>query len=231
VRIRTRIHVTEAEAEAVVAIGAFLGSVYRAELAGRVRVGRLDRNSQSRWRALRKQAVTAVSSSRWAGAITRAVEDQYQLAMRTLSAHVSDLRQAIDVLEARCALRPGEHAPPPAPSSGRRSRGYRSAGERFAKTRRLAILRERLAVAQEALASGRPAVTIGGKRLWRNRSHLDEAGMTEPQWRAHWDASRMFLTADGESGKAGGNETLRVDERAGCGSRSRRRWSPSSGPT
>jgi hypothetical protein len=36
--------------------------------------------------------------------------------------------------------------------------------------------------------------------------------MTEAQWQARWDAARMFLTADGESGKAGGNETIRVDE-------------------
>ena len=64
------------------AIGSFLGSVYRAELAVRVGLGRLDRQSQARWRAQRKQAVTAVASSRWAGAITRAVEDQYQLGMR-----------------------------------------------------------------------------------------------------------------------------------------------------
>ena len=32
------------------------------------------------------------------------------------------------------------------------------------------------------------------------------------QWRARWDAARVFLTADGESGKAGGNETIRVDQ-------------------
>ncbi|MGH3584392.1 MAG: hypothetical protein ACRDUB_22580, partial [Mycobacterium sp.] len=36
--------------------------------------------------------------------------------------------------------------------------------------------------------------------------------MTESQWRAHWDGARMFFTADGESGKTGGNETLRVDD-------------------
>jgi hypothetical protein len=35
--------------------------------------------------------------------------------------------------------------------------------------------------------------------------------MTEQQWRDRWDGARMFLTADGESGKAGGNETIRVD--------------------
>lgn len=79
VRIRTRIHLSDAEAAAVVAIGSFLGSVYRAELSSRVEIGRLDRLTHARWRAQRKQVVTAVSSSRWAGAITRAVEDQYQL--------------------------------------------------------------------------------------------------------------------------------------------------------
>ena len=36
--------------------------------------------------------------------------------------------------------------------------------------------------------------------------------MTEQQRRECWDAARMFLTADGESGKVAGNETIRVDE-------------------
>ena len=211
VRIRTRIHLTEAEAAALVAVGAFLGSVYRIELAGRVRLGRLDRASHAAWRAQRKQAVSGVSSSRWAGAITRAVEDQYQLGLRALSAHAADLRHAVDVLEQRCTLRPGEQDPLPT-TAGRRRRGYRSPHERFAKTRRLAALRARLGAAEDALASGRPSITVGGKRLWRTHAHLDEAGMTEDQWRTRWDATRMFMTADGESGKAGGNETIRVDE-------------------
>jgi IS605 OrfB family transposase len=215
VRIRTRIHLTEAEMAALSAVGSFLGGVYRVELAGRVRAGHLDHSSQAGWRAERKQAVTAVSSSRWAGAITRAVQDQYQLGMRGLAAHVSDLRRAVEVLEARCALRPGESAPVGARDRGgrgRRHRGYRSANERFAKTRRLAVLRSRLAAAGEALAAGRPSMTVGGKRLWRNRHHLDAAELSIQQWRTHWDAARMFLTADGETGKAGGNETIRVDE-------------------
>jgi len=53
---------------------------------------------------------------------------------------------------------------------------------------------------------------VGGKHLWRARQNLDAAGITEQQWRASWDGARMFLTADGESGKTGGNETIRVDE-------------------
>jgi hypothetical protein len=219
VRIRTRIYVSPAEAAALGAIGAFLGSVYRGELAERIERGVLDRDGHAGWRAERKQAVTAVSSSRWAGAITRAVEDQYQLGMRGLAAHVADLRAAVQVLAARCAVRPGELAPRDdgvvAGCGGgrlRRPRGYRSAGERFAKTRRLAALRDRLAAAERDLAAGRPSIVVGGKRLWRNRTHLEATDMTEQQWRDRWNAARLFLTADGESGKAGGNETIRVDE-------------------
>jgi len=212
VRIRTRIHLSPGEADVVAGIGSFLGSVYRAELAARVELGRLDHKEQAARRSRRKQALTTVSSSRWAGVITRAVEDQYQLGMRALSAHVTDLRQAVEVLELRCALRPGEQeATPTGARRSRQRRGYQSTGERFAKTRRLAILRNRLAVAQEAWDAGRPSITIGGKRLWRNRNHLEAAAITEPQWRARWDAARMFLTAGGETGKVGGNETIRVD--------------------
>jgi hypothetical protein len=215
-RIRTRIHVSEAEAAALGAIGAFLGSVYRGELAERIRRGVLDRDGRAAWRAERKQAITALSSSRWAGAITRAVEDQYQLAMRGLAAHAADLRAAIEVLEARCALRPGELAQAEADDAGarrrsRRRRGYPNKAERFTKTRRLAVLRRRLATVEAALTEGNPSIVAGGKRLWRNRHHLDATQMTEQQWRDRWDAARMFLTADGESGKAFGNETLRVD--------------------
>lgn len=218
VRIRTRIHASAEEAAALSAIGQYLGSVYRGELAGRIRRGALDRQGDAAWRAERKQAVTAVSSSRWAGAITRAVEDQYQLGMRGVAAHVADLRAAIEVIEARCAVPPGELAPADADGEvsqrarrGRRRRGYRSAGERFTKTRRLAVLQDRLTAAQDALTAGRPPTVVGGKRLWRNRNHLEAADMTEQQWRDRWDAARMFMTADGETGKPGGNETIRVD--------------------
>jgi hypothetical protein len=155
VRIRTRIHATAEEQAALTAIGGLLGSLYRRELAARIRLGRMDRKAHAVWRAHRKQAVTAVSSSRWAGAITRAVEDQYQLGMRGLAAHVQDLRAAVEVVEQRCALGPGERATPAGDGcqagrrgrSRRRQRGYRSAAERSAKTRRLAMLRERLGAA------------------------------------------------------------------------------------
>ena len=219
VRVRTRLHLSEGEAAVLGDVGEYLGSVYRRELAHRISMGHLDRGAHAVWRAERKQAVTAVASSRWAGAITRAVEDQYQLGVRALTAQVTDLGAAITVLEARCPLRPGEvSAPPDEDAAGGRQRqsrrpcrGYATAAQRFSKTRRLAALHERLAAAEQALAAGCASITMGGKRLWRIRQNLDVAEMTEQQWRVQWDAARMFLTADGESGKAGGNETIRVD--------------------
>lgn len=219
VRVRTRLHLTDSEAAALGEVGGYLGSVYRYELAQRITLGRLDRQAHGAWRAQRKRAVTAVASSRWAGAITRAVEDQYQLGMRALAAEVADLGAAVAVLESRCALRPGAVAAPspdaaggPRQRSRRPVRGYADAGQRFAKTRRLAALHARLDRAQVNLAAGRPSITVGGNRLWRTRQHLDAAELSEAQWRQRWDGSRMFMTADGESGKAGGNETIRVDE-------------------
>ena len=218
VRVRTRLHLTEHEAVVLCEVGQYLGSVYRRELAHRISMAHLDRKAHAVWRAERKQAVTAVASSRWAGAITRAAEDQYQLGMRALTAQVADLRAAIAGLERRCGLRPGETSAPAQDAEGgpwrqsRRSvRGYASAAQRFSKTRRLAALRARLAKTDAALAAGRPSVTIGGNRLWRTRQNLAAAEMTEQQWRGRWEAARMFLTADGESGKAAGNETIRVD--------------------
>jgi IS605 OrfB family transposase len=56
---------------------------------------------------------------------------------------------------------------------------------------------------------------MGGKRLWRNRNRLADAGQSETEWRQGWDAARIFLTADGETGKTGGNETIRVTPATG----------------
>jgi IS605 OrfB family transposase len=210
VRIRTRLRVNTDEAASLAEVGDFLGAVYRAELSSRVRLGHLTRSRHAGWRAERKRELTKISSSRWGGAITRCAEDQYQLGLRGLAAHAVSLRASIDVLEKRCALAPGERS-----THGDRGtrplRGYRNDGERFQKSRRLIALRDRLDVVEQSLAKGRPTIAVGGRRLWRSRNNLLAADMTEPQWRDRWDAARMFLTADGESGKRGGNETIRVD--------------------
>ena len=52
-------------------------------------------------------------------------------------------------------------------------------------------------------------VSAADEVVLRARANLAAAGMTAAQWRARWHAERLFLTADGEKGKAWGNETIR----------------------
>ena len=52
-------------------------------------------------------------------------------------------------------------------------------------------------------------MTRGGRDLLRKRLNLAAAGLTGDQWRRQWESARLFLTADGEAGKAWGNETIR----------------------
>lgn len=97
VRIRTRLHPTPAEEAALAAIGTLLGALYRTDLAARIRLGKVP--AAARNRTERKRNLTAVSSSRWAGSITRAAEDQYQLGMRGLAAEAGSLRAACAAIE------------------------------------------------------------------------------------------------------------------------------------
>lgn len=182
-------------------VGAHLGSRYRADLAVRVRLGAV--SARDTGRTERKRAVTAVSSSRWAGAITRTSEDQYQLGLRALRAEVELLNRATRVITRRLAVPCGQRV------SG--VRGYPTQTERFSKQQRLQRLTGRLDTARARLVAGQPAIVVGGRRLLHNRHHLDQAGITEQQWRQGWDAARMFLTADGESGAPHGNYTVTVD--------------------
>ncbi|WP_211878064.1 hypothetical protein, partial [Pseudarthrobacter albicanus] len=201
VRIRTRLHPTPDEEAALFAVGTHLGSLYRKDLADRVRTGKVP--AAARGRTERKRGLTALSSSRWAGSITRATEDQYQSGVRALAAEVSTLRAACAAIQKRSAV--------PCGAVIARVRGYKTAAERHRKTRRLAALQDRLTDAEARLAAGKPRIAAGGGRLWRARNNLDAAGLTPAQWEARWAASRLFLTADGESGKRWGNETIRID--------------------
>jgi hypothetical protein len=161
----------------------------------------LDAKGKAKSRQARKQALTGASSSRWAGAITRTNEDAYGLAKRNLQAERVSLRARTDQITKRVALGPGE-------AKGRVV-GYSSASERWEKQRRAQILRSRLADVEAQLAIGALSVCRGGKRLARNRHNLGASGQTLTQWRSEWDASRWFITADGEADKTWGNETIR----------------------
>ncbi|WP_203736455.1 hypothetical protein, partial [Catellatospora chokoriensis] len=204
VAIRTRLKNLTAQDEMVLrVVGAHLGSLAAGDLKQRCADG-LGHDSD-RW-AQRKRELTGLSSSRWAGSITKATHDQWALARRGLAAHVQGLQAGIDMLAHRLSQPLGQKGTKRTPG------GYRSRQEWHAKARRLACLTARHAAAVADYDSGRVRVVRGGRRLLNTRHHLAEAGLTEPQWRQRWQAARWFLSADGESGKRFGNETIRVTD-------------------
>jgi hypothetical protein len=145
-----------------------------------------------------------VSSSRWAGSLTKATHDQWALARRGQQAHIQSLEAGIRTITHRLSLPVG------AKGSKNRPGGYRSKREWHAKSRRLRVLEDRLERARADWEAGVVRVVRGGKRLARTRHHLHDAQLTEDQWRRRWEAERWFLQADGESGKRYGNETIRI---------------------
>jgi hypothetical protein len=200
-RVRTRLRVSGQDEAVLRAAGRHLGSLAGRDLAVRCAEGRLDAAGRAGSRARRKRALTAASSSRWAGAITRTSEDQWQLAERNLRAQKSALQARISKIRARLAV----------PARGRegRVRGYATAAERHGKAVRLQVLQARLAAVDRRLAAGTVSVVRGGKALLRTRGNLAAAGLDEDRWRDRWEAARLFLTADGEKDSALGNQTIR----------------------
>jgi hypothetical protein len=145
-RVRTRLHVSLQDEAVLWAAGTHLGSLAGRDLAARCAEGRLGAKGKAGFRAVRKRALTAESSSRWAGAITRTSEDQYRLAGQNLRAGQASLRARIRRIEARLAV--------PAGGKSGRTRGYATAAERHAKAIRLRSLKARLARADRRLAAG-----------------------------------------------------------------------------
>ncbi|MFJ7626514.1 IS200/IS605 family accessory protein TnpB-related protein [Streptomyces sp. NPDC097595] len=202
VAVRTRLKdLTHEDRNVLRLVSAHLGSLASMDLKARCAEG-LEHSSAS-W-AARKRGLTGESSSRWAGAVTKASHDQWALARRCLAAHIRSLEAGIRTLRHRLSLPVGSKGTKRAPG------GYRSRGEWFHKSRRLTALEDRLAAAVADWRSGRVRVVRGGKRLLNTRHHLEEAGLSVAQWRERWEAERWFLAADGESGKRYGNETIRV---------------------
>jgi hypothetical protein len=198
-RIRTRLRLSVRDEQVLWAVGGWLGGLAGQDLAVRCRLGA--GNDQ---RAERKRALTPAASSRWAGAVTRTSNDQWERARRNLLDARVGLRRACRTIRSRLAV----------PVGGRhgRVRGYASRAERFAKQGRLQQLEARLAQVEQRLATGQVSVCRGGRRLAKLRHALDRADvpLTEAEWRGRWQAARLFLTADGEADKRWGNETIRV---------------------
>ncbi|MFI6728318.1 IS200/IS605 family accessory protein TnpB-related protein [Streptomyces sp. R-74717] len=202
VAIRDRLkHLTPQDEKVLRAVGEHQGRLASRDLRARCADG-LEHGAET-W-ASRKRDLTAQSSSRIAGAITKATHDQWALARRCQAAHIQNLEAGIRTLRHRLSLPIG------ARGTKRAAGGYRSQGEWFHKSRRLATLEARHAAAVRDRQAGRVRVVRGGKRLLNTRHHLTQAQLTEDQWRERWEAERWFIAADGESGKRFGNETIRV---------------------
>ncbi|MER5183541.1 hypothetical protein ABT009_35225 [Streptomyces sp. NPDC002896] len=174
-------------------------------MARRVEIGKV--RVKDNQRTERKRELTKHASSRMAGAMTRASEDQYQLSLRCLYDEASSLRRAIRTITRRLAVACG--------TKKGKVRGYKDQAERFQKQRRLQVLKARLTAVDARIASGRPSIVVGGRRLAKARHNPADAHLTEAEWRARWDAERLFLTADGESGAPFGNHTICVDPNDG----------------
>ncbi|MGW7286596.1 IS200/IS605 family accessory protein TnpB-related protein [Streptomyces sp. NPDC054847] len=202
VAVRTRLKgLTAGDEEVLRLVGAHLGSLASKDLKARCMDG-LEHGSGS-W-AVRKRGLTGVSSSRWAGSITKATHDQWALARRGQAAHIHSLETGVRTIRHRLSLPVGHKG------TKRAAGGYRSRREWHAKARRLRVLETRLERVRAERDAGRVRVVRGGRVLARTRHHLAEAGLTAAQWRRRWEAERWFLTADGESGKRFGNETIRI---------------------
>ncbi|MET8535082.1 IS200/IS605 family accessory protein TnpB-related protein [Streptomyces sp. NPDC005065] len=202
VAIRDRLkHLTPEDDKVLRLVGEHLGSLASRDLAARC--SDAGDHSTDTW-AARKQGLTAASSSRWAGSITKATHDQWALSRRCQLAHIQNLEAGVRTLMHRLSLPLGEKG------SKRAAGGYGSKSEWFQKTRRLHILEHRLDTARAERQAGIVHVVRGGRKLLNTRHNLETAQLTEPQWRERWEAERWFLAADGESGKRYGNETIRV---------------------
>jgi hypothetical protein len=192
VAVRTRLkQLTPGDEQVLRLVSAHLGSLASKDLRARCRDGLS--HSGKTW-AVRKRGLTALSSSRWAGSITKATHDQWALARRSQPAHIQNLEAGIRTIEHRLSLPVGQKGTQKAPG------GYRSQREWHAKSRRLRVLQDRLAAVRDDREAGVVHVVRGGKGLARTRHHLDEAGLTESEWRKRWEAERWFCQAGGESG-------------------------------
>jgi hypothetical protein len=123
-RIRTRLRLTAADQAVLRAVGEHLGRLAGADLAWRCRLGR-----EKEQRAVRKQALTVASSSRWAGSLTRTSNDQWERALANLADRRIALRRAVRMIRSRLVV--------PVGSKQGRVRSYANRVERFVKQGRL----------------------------------------------------------------------------------------------
>lgn len=197
VRIRTRLRVSSDDERVLRQVGQHLARLAGRDLADRCRLGVGEARTSRRAKEL-----TAASTSRWAATIMWTSDNQWKREYRNLLSQRTSLRRAVDRIDMRLA----------APIGGRegRMRGYATVQEQWEKRRRRQVLQARLMNTETRIAQGRVSVVRGGRRLAKSRQNLAQAQLDESEWREHWAAARLFLSANGSRDWSLGNGTIRV---------------------
>lgn len=197
---RTRLRVSEHDAQVLRETGMFLGHLAGRDLAERCAEGNLAPEDQAKSRARRKRDLTTECSSRQAGTITRVSEDQYQTGRRNQLRRKNTMQARIRKIEARAQMPCGEKRG--------ETRGYATPHERHQKLMKVHRIKADLARLEADLAAGHVSVVRGGRDLLHQRGNLEAAGRTREDWRQDWEARRMLLSADGDAAKPWGNATI-----------------------
>jgi IS605 OrfB family transposase len=202
VSVSSRLRLTSWERELLDAIGAHLTRARAADLAA----------AQRREAANDRQKALSARfgiHSRYAGSICVDNDASVRAAKEQLWGREQRLQAAVRHLEERTAL------PSRATVCGcgkrrcdRCGAGYATENERVMKRRRLDVLRGELADVRRRWADGRYGICLGGRRLAGTRHHLDQAGLTEEQWRRAWRQRRAWFGCVGNAGVLGGNPCL-----------------------
>ncbi len=219
--ITTRLRTTPEDEHVLDIVAEHLGGLRRADLAAITRPEPLDpamnetakRQARRDGRNIRKKALTAESSARWANAIVAGNDDQYRLARDAQRRHIIGLRAAIAVIEKRLSQPTADTLAPEQRSVRRKAKlpkGYATQTERFQKQRRLQRLRAELGRVSADWDKRRVHVVEGGKRMAKTRHNLDTAELTPSAWRERWDCSRDRIEANGSGDEPFGNLTITV---------------------
>ena len=221
VAITTRLRTTPADEDVLDLVAGHLGGLRRADLATITRPQSVDptltgeamRQARRDRLNIRKKALTAESSARWANAIIRGNDDQYRLSRDAQYRHIVGLRAAIATIEKRLAQPTGDTLASEQRKGRRKARlpkGYSTQAERFQKQRRLQVLRAELDTVGADRDTNVVHVVEGGKRLAKTRHHLDAAELTVSGWRDRWDCARSRIHANGSGDEPFGNLTITV---------------------
>jgi len=112
---------------------------------------------------VRKKAISADSSSRWAGAISRETNDQIALAQRSQITYRNELVSTIATMERKLAVKVGKTAKVQVGNRTITVPGYHDRDEHWRKRQRLQILKGELARVKADMAAGKLHIVRGGK--------------------------------------------------------------------